>query len=365
MAGAPQFDLFSSVKGYEYALDQNAQDKDNAFKERQNEASLSAFEKQLREYEDGAPLRQQTQQINMLKGQLAQGGLSDQLGFDSARMKAIAAMSPEMQADTSPEGGLNQAHAVQQHFAQNNVNPKYIQALTPMINRAKYEALARAQYNAEDLNKVLAHPMFGNNKRIVVPIPGQPDRYEVKQRVEGGPGDNLPTYQPLPGSQGSLAEVSAALLSAHTTGVKPDYGVQFGQAVDKTEFARSLSAANLTASGQKTRMDGAIRSQNADTNQAKAEAAAKQAQAATVQAQARVVYGNVHAAAPVLNKLYDRQKMLLAQRAKLTKDADVRVVAALNADLSNVEAELAARNEANSRALASVPNPFQSYGEQQ
>lgn len=241
MAAAPQFDLFAGAKGYEYARDRNTQDEDNALKTRQNQMSLDAFERQLREYDKGAELRTLTRenQTATAKGQGAK--LKQQNEYFDTMNAARASLTPEQLGDTSALGNLNRMHAMQQYMQTNKSSPAVIEAFGKEIGNTKAAALAYAQSDPDALNQVLLHPAMGGGEYRVNPVEGTKGQYQILKQAPPDESGMRP-YYPVPNLQGNLGTVAYTLASQFPNSGGPDRGAKMGFAFDTIERNREMQA---------------------------------------------------------------------------------------------------------------------------
>ena len=334
---APQFDLFAGAKGFEYARDQNVQDEDNALKSRQNELALGAFERQLKEFEDGAALRKQKRENDLATGQLQGVGLKQQTDYQRSMAAARAALTPEEQADPTVEGGLNKLMRIQAYLAKSGASPETMDAFGKDFSKNKASALRYAQYDPDMLNRILGHGSFGGRYRVN-PIAGKDGVYSVSRRVEqaGVDQDGYPlpaTYQPVPGSEGNLHTVATSMAAMHSNngGIDVDAGSNMFDKYQAREFAQRLSIGATERAIQAQQLQDKRYTQTDATANRRIDSGADIAQDKIAARQQQTV---------LMGHLAER-KQLIDKIAKSTAAGDVNATAALQAQLAAVLTKIA------------------------
>jgi len=355
------FDLFSYARGAEYAKDQNQQDEDNAFKRQQNEMSLSSFEKQLKAYDDQAPLRQQNYDNALTKGALLKEQLADQSGYQSMMQRARAVMPTEVRDDASPQADFSRA-VWQQNWMRdplNKVDPKHFEAFRPQFAAARGGALDRSQQDPVELNRLLQHSAFGSRYQVALLPSSKPDnpQYQLLQATQV-PSDadssgEMTAYMPVPNVTGPLQVITSTLRAQFSRGVNPDLGFTAARADEAMRFQREQlysanERANFNAAAGANHKQGSLGTRQDEVDQRATAAAAKAAQsAATAQAKTRT-----DAAKYFLNQLSGAKKEL----ATLTKPgADVRAKAAAEQAVSRFEELLKPYAEELQQLLSATP----------
>ena len=239
MAAAPQFDLFAGAKGYEYARDRNTQDEDNALKTRQNEMALTAFERQLKEHEQGAELRRLTRENQTTTAKGRGVTLQQQLAYQTDIGAARASLTPDQLADTSPMGYLNRTAAMQRYLQTKGANPASIEAFGKEIQTVKSAVLGHLQYDPEKFNTALQHPLLGGGEYRVDPIAGKDGQFQMLKRGERTDEGPAP-YLPVQNQVGNMASLSSSMISMMVPGTNPFRGQELAYKMDNDALNRQL-----------------------------------------------------------------------------------------------------------------------------
>jgi hypothetical protein len=240
------FDLFSYARGAEYGIDQNAQDENNAYARRRNDAELNSFEQQLRAFDETAPLRQEVLTKNLenakLRGIQINTQLRDQYDYDALRRRAFEGLSPEEVADTSEIGGLARATAIQRYMQQNGGLARHQLRFLPELQAARGAVLARAQYDPSTINQVLQHQAFDGGRLQIEPVPDAEGQYQIMRATTIPADANNPqemrAYVPMEGARGNIDTVMNMLRSTFDPKASPDLGAAFRRAEERTDYLR-------------------------------------------------------------------------------------------------------------------------------
>lgn len=245
------FDLFSYARGAEYGIDQNAQDENNAYARRRNDAELNSFEQQLRAFDETAPLRQEvlTQNLENAKlwGTQIKTQLRDQNDYDALRRRAFEGLAPEEVADTSEIGGLARATAIQRYMQQNGGLARHQLRFLPELQAARGAVLARAQYDPSTINQVLQHQAFDGGRLQIEPVPDAEGQYQIMRATTIPADSNNPqemrAYVPMEGARGNIDTVMNILRSTFDPKANPDLGAAFRRAEEGTNYTRGRTLA--------------------------------------------------------------------------------------------------------------------------